>query len=240
MKLIPALDLMDGSPVRLSQGDFTARTTYSAQPRAALENYAGAGAELAHVVDLDGAKAREPRQHELIASMTDVMPLQVAGGFRTCEQVGRMLDAGAARVVIGSLALSKPSAFIEILNCFGVVRITLALDVKLDNGNPVVMTAGWTENSGRSIHDVLDDFPSVSHLLVTDVDRDGMLDGPNLDLYRNLVRRFPSIAVQASGGVASLADLDELNDIGVSGAIVGKAIWDGRFTVDEGVIRACG
>ena len=137
MKLIPALDLMDGRPVRLSQGDFDSCTTYASDPRAALENFAGGGAEMAHIVDLDGAKAGQPRQHHLIASLTDILPLQVAGGFRTREQVGRMLDSGAARVVIGSLALSDPDSFVEILNCFGARRVTLALDVRLDGDEPI-------------------------------------------------------------------------------------------------------
>ncbi|MBW0143984.1 HisA/HisF-related TIM barrel protein [Sphingomicrobium clamense] len=240
MKLIPAIDLMDSMPVRLAQGDFDRRTDYGSTADDALAAFKAQGAELTHIVDLDGARAGEPRQHELIASLAPIMPIQVAGGFRTREQVGDMFEAGAARVVIGSLALKKPQAFVEMLNCYGAERMVLALDVAIQDGAPVVASHGWQESSGRSLDDVLADFPRVRHILVTDISRDGMMSGPNVELYRLLKAQYPDIVVQASGGVASLDDLDELRAAGADAAITGKAIWGKTFSVADGVKRARG
>ncbi|WP_260482982.1 1-(5-phosphoribosyl)-5-[(5-phosphoribosylamino)methylideneamino]imidazole-4-carboxamide isomerase [Sphingomicrobium flavum] len=235
MKLIPAMDLMDRAPVRLSKGDFTARTDYETGARAALESFRGAGADIAHVVDLDGARAGEPRQHDFIASLTDIMPLQVAGGFRTLDQVGRMLVAGARRVVIGSLALKDPTLFAEMLNSFGADAITLALDVRLTNDGAMVATHGWAETSGQTLDDVVSNFPRIRHVLVTDIDKDGMLAGPNLALYRSLAVTYQGLEIQASGGVSSLDDLAALRDAGLAGAIVGKALWEDRIQLTDGL-----
>lgn len=240
MMLIPAMDLMDRTPVRLMQGDFDRRTDYASDAAQALENFRGAGAQMAHVVDLDGARAGEPRQHDFIATLTDILPLQVAGGFRSREQAGTLFDAGAARVVIGSLALARPQAFVEMLNCYGAERMVLALDIRMDGDRPLVATHGWQDDSGRSLDDVLADFPRVKHILVTDIGRDGMMAGPNVALYATLTQRYPGLAVQASGGVSSLADITALTRSGVAACIIGKAIWEGRFTIDEGIAHAGG
>lgn len=240
MKLIPAIDLMDGMPVRLAQGDFDRRTDYGTTAEDALAAFKAQGAEMTHIVDLDGARAGEPKQHAQIANLTSVMPVQVAGGFRTREQVGDMFEAGAARAVIGSLALKDRQAFVEMLNCYGAERMVLALDVAISDGTPVVASHGWQESSGRTLDDVLGDFPRVRHILVTDIARDGMMSGPNVDLYRAIKAQHPQLEVQASGGVSSLDDLDELRDAGADAAITGKAIWGRTFSVEDGVARARG
>ena len=240
MKLLPALDLMDNRPVRLSQGDFDRRTDYGATPAEAIAAFRDAGAEMAHVVDLDGTRDKLPRQHDFIATLTDTLPLQVAGGVRGGAHVKQLLDGGAARVVIGSLAVNEPDRFAQILGTYGPDRITLALDVNLRDGVPMVARHGWAEDSGQSLTEVLSRFPSVRHLLVTDIAKDGMMKGPNVPLYRELARSWPEKEVQASGGVSSLDDIEALRDAGASGAIVGKAIWEGAFTVAEGVARARG
>ncbi len=242
MILLPAIDLIAGRCVRLAQGDFARETSYSDDPAAALADFAAQGAEEAHLVDLDGARAGEPRQHDLFATLarTATLPMQVAGGFRTVDQVAAVLDAGVARVVIGSLALSDAPAFAAMLTRFGPDRLTLALDINLENDRPIVATHGWAKGSGRTLDDVLGDFPLVKHLLVTDIARDGMLTGPNTDLMRTIAIRYPYIALQASGGVSALADLDQLRTNRAARAIVGKAIWEGRFTVAQGVAHARG
>ena len=242
MKLLPAIDLIGGRCVRLVQGDFARETSYSDDPAAALADFAAGGADEAHLVDLDGARAGAPRQHDLfatLASNTD-LKLQVAGGFRDPDQVAAMLDAGAARVVIGSLALADPAGFAAMLDRFGPDRLTLALDVRLDGEAAIVATHGWQSGSGRTLADVLGQFPAVRHLLVTDIARDGMMTGPNVALMRAILARFRQVELQASGGVAELGDLDALRDTDAAAAIVGKAIWEGRFTVAEGVARARG
>jgi phosphoribosylformimino-5-aminoimidazole carboxamide ribotide isomerase len=242
MMLLPAIDLVDGRCVRLEQGDFAIETNYSDDPLAAVRAFAASGAEEVHIVDLDGAKAREPRQHDLLAELARnaAVKLQVAGGFRARDQVERMLDAGVERVVLGSLALEDPEAFAAILDGVGADRITLALDVRLESGVPMVATHGWLNASGRSLVDVVSQFPDCRHVLVTDIARDGMLAGPNVILMRQIVADFPHIALQASGGVATLEDLGHLNNAGAVRAIVGKAIWEGRFAVAEAIAHARG
>jgi phosphoribosylformimino-5-aminoimidazole carboxamide ribotide isomerase len=242
MKLLPAIDLIGGRCVRLAQGDFTRETSYSDDPAAALADFAQGGAEDAHLVDLDGARTGAPCQHDLFAALargTD-LKLQVAGGFRTAAQVAAVLEAGINRVVIGSLALSDPNAFTGMLDLFGSDRLTLALDVRLEDGAAMVATHGWKVGSGRTLNEVLGQFPSVRHLLVTDIARDGMLNGPNVALMTSILADFPAVKLQASGGVANLDDLGALASTGASRAIVGKAIWERRFTVAEGVAHARG
>jgi phosphoribosylformimino-5-aminoimidazole carboxamide ribotide isomerase len=234
MIVYPAMDLMGGRCVRLAQGRFDDRTTYDSDPAEALARFAGAGASWAHVVDLDGARAKAPRQHDLIAALARDAPLelQVAGGFREAEQVERMLDAGVGRVAIGSLAVEQPDRVRALIRRFGGDRITLALDVNLVGGEPLVATGGWTESSGRTLWDVASAFPEARHLLVTDISRDGMMAGPNFDLLDEAAERLPDLLIQASGGISSLDDLKRLR---TAGAIVGKALWEGRIDLTEAV-----
>jgi phosphoribosylformimino-5-aminoimidazole carboxamide ribotide isomerase len=234
MIIYPAMDLMGGAVVRLAQGRFEDATTYSAEPAAALADFAAAGAKWAHVVDLDGARAGAPVQHDLIAGLARSAPLslQVAGGFRTGEQIAVMFEAGVGRVVIGSLAVKQPDLVAGFLEDFGGERITLSLDVRLKDDVPLVATAGWMENSGMSLWDVAAAYPQARHLLLTDIGRDGMLAGPNFELLEEAARRLPHLAIQASGGVSSLNDLRRLR---TAGAIVGKALWEGRVDLAEAI-----
>ncbi len=240
MLIYPAIDLMDGGCVRLRQGDFDARTDYARDPRDALTGYADAGAVWAHIVDLDGARAREPRQHALIAELARAssLRLQVAGGFRTVDQVAAMLHAGAARVVIGSLAVTDPDAVSAIIATHGAERIALALDINLEEGVPICALAGWRESSAISLWDAAARIPAARHLLVTDIGRDGMMAGPNIALIRMLRERLPAVAIQASGGVSSLDDVAALAATGVPAAIVGKALWEEHIDLREAIARA--
>ena len=237
MILYPAMDLMGGRVVRLVQGRFEAATTYSADPTEALAGFAAAGASWAHVVDLDGARAGAPVQHDLLAKLTAIAPLrlQVAGGFRTREQIARMFDSGVGRVVVGSLAVKHPELVTGFIAEFGGDRITLSLYVRLVAGRPIVATSGWTEDSGRTLWEVAALYPEARHLLLTDIGRDGMLGGPNFELLEEAAERLPHLSIQASGGVSSLEDLGRLR---TAGAIVGKALWEGRLDLEEAV-RAC-
>jgi len=237
MILYPAMDLMGGKVVRLRQGRFDDSTSYSDDPAQALKAFADAGAEWAHIVDLDGARAGQPMQHELIAALAMASPskLQVAGGFRTREQIARMFDAGVERIVVGSLAVKQPETVAGFLREFGAERITLSLDVRVLDGTPVVAVSGWTEDSGRSLWEIAALYPQALHLLLTDIGRDGMLEGPNFALYEEAGRRLPNLRMQASGGVSSLADLARLT---TDGAIVGKALWEGRIRLEDALARA--
>ena len=234
MIIYPAIDLMGGGIVRLRQGKFEDATRYGDAPAEALRRFADAGAEWVHIVDLDGTRAGAPVQHELIAGLASDAPLklQVAGGFRTSEQVARMLEAGVSRVVIGSLAVRQPELVQSFIRDFGADRIALALDVNVIDGTPFVAISGWTEDSGMSLWDVAERFPEARHLLLTDIGRDGMLEGPNFDLLEEARRRLPHLAIQASGGVSSIEDLRRLR---TAGAIIGKALWEGRVDLTEAV-----
>jgi phosphoribosylformimino-5-aminoimidazole carboxamide ribotide isomerase len=239
MIIYPAMDLMGGKVVRLKQGRFDDSTTYSDNPAQALRAFAGAGAQWAHIVDLDGARAGAPVQHELLAELARSVPLklQVAGGFRETAHVARMFDAGIARVVIGSLAVKQPEMVRGWIEEFGSDRVTLSLDVRLTDGKPMVAIAGWTEDSGRSLWDIAALYPAARHFLITDIGLDGMLQGPNVELYERIAERLPTAAVQASGGVSSLDDLERLR---TDGAIIGKALWEGKISLEEalGLARA--
>jgi phosphoribosylformimino-5-aminoimidazole carboxamide ribotide isomerase len=239
MIIYPAMDLLGGKVVRLKQGRFDDSTTYSDDPAQALRTFASAGAEWAHIVDLDGARAGAPVQHELIADLARSVPLklQVAGGFRETEHLARMFDAGVTRVVIGSLAVKQPEKVRVWIDEFGPDRITLSLDVRLIDGQPIVAVSGWTEDSGQSLWDIAALYPASRHFLITDIGLDGMLQGPNVELYERIAERLPNAAVQASGGVSSLDDLERLQ---TDGAIIGKALWEGKISLEEalGLARA--
>ncbi len=242
MILYPAIDLMDGRCVRLRQGRFDDAVVYPSTPAEALARYAAAGASWAHIVDLDGAREGAPRQHALLAELASASPLslQVAGGIREPEQVERLLDAAVSRVVIGSLAVREPTVVSAMLDRFGPERITLALDVRLTDAGPLVAVSGWAETTDLTLWSVVQSFPQAKHLLVTDIGRDGMLQGPNLALLSELVERLPGIDVQASGGVTNADDLGALAAAGAAGAVVGKALWEGRFTLEEALAHARG
>lgn len=237
MIIYPAMDLMGSRVVRLKQGRFEEQTRYTAEPGEGLRCLAEAGAEWAHVVDLDGARARGPVQHELIASLAreSNLKLQVGGGFRTREQVARMLDAGVARVVIGSLAVQQPERVIRWFDEFGPDRLTLSVDVRMVETKPVVALSGWTEASKLTLWDVVALYPDARHLLLTDIGQDGMLAGPNYALLNEAVTRLPNLRIQASGGVTSIADLARLR---TDGAIIGKALWEGLIPLQEALSLA--
>ncbi len=234
MIVYPAMDLLGGRCVRLAQGRFEAVTRYLTDPADALAGFAAAGATWAHVVDLDGARDRSPRQHELIAQLARdaSLNLQVAGGFRERAHLEMMFEAGVGRVVIGSLAVQQPQTVREFITDFGGDRITLALDVNMVDGVPMVATAGWAETSGLTLWQVADLYTEARHLLVTDIDRDGMMSGPNVELLAETVERLPHLAIQASGGVASL---DDLRALPTAGVIVGRALWEEKFTLAEAI-----
>lgn len=237
MILYPAMDLIGGRIVRLRQGRFDEVTFYEPLPTEALASFAEAGAEWAHVVDLDGAKAGAPAQHDLLSRLAQAasLKLQVAGGVRNTDQVATLLQAGASRVVVGSLAVRDAEATSALLTRFGPERITLSLDVRIVEGQPIVATHGWQEDSGLTLWDVAARYPKGRHLLLTDIGRDGMLQGPNHELLAEAVSRLPHLAIQASGGVTSLGDLARLT---TTGAILGRAMWEGRLDLGE-ALRAC-
>jgi phosphoribosylformimino-5-aminoimidazole carboxamide ribotide isomerase len=238
MQLIPAIDLRGGRVVRLLEGRFDAETVYADEPMAVLETYAGLGARLVHVVDLDGARAGTQGNAPAIARLaaSGLAALQVGGGVRDRATLTRLLDADVARVVIGSAAVSQPGDVQSWLGEFGNDRIALAFDIRLDDsGTPRLATHGWERQTAQSLWDAVDRFVphGLRHVLCTDVARDGALSGPNLALYTEAVRRFPQVQWQASGGVRDVDDLHALAAAGVAGAVSGRALLEGRMQPQE-------
>lgn len=238
MQIIPAIDLLDGNCVRLMHGDFNVRSNYAADPVKLAKEYAEGGARWLHVVDLaasrDGAGADIKPLLRLLRETPQLV--QTGGGVRNEGDLRLRLDNGADRVVTGSICVTQPKRFASWLDEFGPDRIVAALDVEIDDsGVPWPRTHGWTQGSARSLWQLLDWFENkgLRHLLCTDIKRDGAMTGPNLGLYRDVARRYPSLLVQASGGVSCLTDLQDLSDTGVDAAITGKALLEGCFTVAE-------
>jgi phosphoribosylformimino-5-aminoimidazole carboxamide ribotide isomerase len=238
MYLIPAIDLRGGRCVRLFQGDFAAETRYAHSPRELLEKYRRLGASWVHVVDLDGARDGVLANREVIADLAAQggPRLQVGGGIRSAEIVEDLISRGVERVVVGSAAVERPDEVIGWTSRFGADRICLALDVRHDgNGEPQLRTRGWRSATAISLWEALAVYPAaaVRHVLCTDIERDGALSGPNLDLYRAAVERLPRLAWQASGGVRDAADLAALARTGVAAAVSGKALLEERIRPEE-------
>lgn len=239
MIIYPAIDLKDGFAVRLMHGDFDQVTRYDDNPASRLAAFAAEGAEWVHIVDLDGAKAGGARQYELVGEMARAVDvkIQCGGGVRTEDDVKRLLDNGVSRVVVGSLAVTNSDQVLAWLDQFGTEAITLALDVKFEDEVPIPALKGWTQSAGVDLWTVLDRYPSdlLTHVLMTDVSRDGALTGANLDLLGEALKRRPELKIQASGGVATLDDLTGAKVIGCDGAITGRAIYEGKFTVAQAI-----
>lgn len=234
--LIPAIDLREGQCVRLLQGDFDRQTDYAADPVTLARDYAQAGAGRLHVVDLDGARAGEPRQGELIGQMSKAagVPVQCGGGIRNSQQIRALLASGIHAVVVGTRVVQQPVVLGAWLQSFGDEHVVAALDVRADAaGEFHPATQGWEETDEGTLDGLLDRLANfgLKQVLCTDISRDGTLEGPNTELYAYLVAR--GLSVQASGGVGSLDDLAELKRVGVDGVIVGKALLEGRFSVAE-------
>ena len=240
MLLMPAIDLRHGRCVRLFQGDFGAETRYEHEPHELLLRYRGLGATWLHVVDLDGAKDGLLANRSVVLALAlasqRAVRLQVGGGVRSAAVIDDLLRHGVERVVIGSAAVERADEVADWIARFGADRVCLAFDVRIDSGGqPLVRTRGWTEGTSVTLWDAIARFPagSVKHILCTDIERDGALSGPNVELYEAALRRFPDLAWQASGGVRDAADLRALACCGVAAAISGKALLEERITPEE-------
>ena len=236
MRVYPAIDVRDGRVVRLKQGDYAAETRYGDDPLRLAQRYAAAGAGWLHLVDLDAARDGSYRLLPLLAALAaEGLQVQTGGGVRHADDVARLLEAGAARVVVGSVAVREPEVVAGWLERFGAERITVALDTRLVDGSWTLPVQGWTRGSGSSLQDALTRYrgSALRHLLCTDIGRDGMLAGPNLLLYGMLRARWPRLAVQASGGVRDAGDLQALRALGVAGVVTGKALLEGRLELAE-------
>lgn len=236
--VIPAIDVRNSRLVRLSQGDYARATVYDDSPLVAAKRYADAGAQWLHLVDLDAARLGGYSLQALVADLRQSTPLQIqtGGGIRSEADVESLLALGVARVVVGTMAVREPTRVIGWIRAYGSERVTLALDAQQDEaGAWRLPVAGWTEDSTETLDDLLQCYADagLKHLLCTDIARDGMLGGFNLELYGMLARRWPQLLIQASGGVRSIDDVRAAREAGASAAILGRALLEGRFELAE-------
>jgi len=235
-QIIPALDLIDGQVVRLYKGDYNKSQIYALDPLTQFKKYEQEGAKWLHLVDLSGAKDLAKRQLSLINKLSKELKanLQVGGGIRSKDDIKALLDNGVKRVVIGSLAIKDPKLCEDLFKEFGNEALCIALDVLPRNDDYEVMIDAWQRSSDKKLLEVLEFYKEhgLKHLLCTDISKDGTMSGSNVRLYKLVNEIFPHIQIQASGGVASLEDLQKLKSI-TSGVIVGKALLQGIFSVKQ-------
>lgn len=233
MRIIPAIDIIDGSCVRLTQGDYNQKKVYNENPLDVARAFESAGLQYLHLIDLDGAKAGKVTNWKVIEEITSGTKLTVdfGGGIKTDEEMSRLFDLGVAQVNIGSIAVTNPEKITAWIKTFGTEKIILSADVKDEK----IAISGWQENSSIAITDFLKDYvrKGIEYVTCTDISTDGMLTGPNIDLYKKILLSFPQLNLIASGGVSNMDDLYELKQIGMDGVIVGKAIYEERIGLDE-------
>jgi phosphoribosylformimino-5-aminoimidazole carboxamide ribotide isomerase len=233
MRIIPAIDIIDGKCVRLTQGDYNQKKIYNESPLEVAREFEAAGLRYLHLIDLDGAKAGKVINWKVLEEITQRTNLTVdfGGGIKTDEEVHRLFDLGISQINIGSMAVKNPAKIVEWIKTFGTEKIILSADVK----NEMIAISGWQEDSSILITDFLKDYiqKGIEYVTCTDISTDGMLTGPNIELYQKILLSFPQLNLIASGGVSCLEDLRDLDQIGVDGVIVGKAIYEGKVRLEE-------
>ena len=233
MELIPAIDLIDGRCVRLTQGDYNEKKVYEQDPLDMAKSYADCGIRRLHVVDLDGAKAKAPCNLavlERLASHTD-LDIEWGGGIKSSESIKAVLDAGANRAICGSVAVDNRELFAEWLQEYGAAHVILGADIR----DGLVATHGWLKNSGVAIEELIEGFlpAGLTQVICTDISKDGMLQGPNFDLYVALQQKYKQVDFTLSGGISSLDDIARAKELGLHSVIIGKAIYEGRITLNN-------
>lgn len=233
MELIPAIDLIDGRCVRLTQGDYDIKKVYEQNPVDMAKMYADCGVRRLHVVDLDGAKAKEPcnlRVLEQLATNTN-LDIEWGGGIKSTDALRAALNAGANRVICGSVAVDNRELFADWLQNYGAGHVILGADVRGRN----VATHGWLKESQVSIDEIIGWFLpfGLKQLICTDISKDGMLQGPNFPLYVELKDNFPTVDTTLSGGISSMDDIRKAHELSLHSVIIGKAIYEGRITLKD-------
>jgi phosphoribosylformimino-5-aminoimidazole carboxamide ribotide isomerase len=233
MKIIAAIDIMEGKCVRLTQGNFGTVKIYDEDPTEMAKKFEDADLENIHIVDLDGAQQGAVVNWETLEDIRANTALRIdfGGGVKTTEDVEALLDLNIDRINVGSVAVREPEKFKEWIERFGADNFILSTDVK---GNEIKVS-GWQEKTGVTIYDIIQQYEptGITHVTCTDISADGTLLGPNFALYKKLLKRFPKLKITASGGVSSMEDLESLKYIGVHGVIIGKAIYEGKISLEQ-------
>ncbi|HEX7903607.1 MAG TPA: 1-(5-phosphoribosyl)-5-[(5-phosphoribosylamino)methylideneamino]imidazole-4-carboxamide isomerase [Chitinophagaceae bacterium] len=233
MTIIPAIDIIDGKCVRLTKGDYSQQTIYNEDPLEVAMQFEDAGLQRLHLVDLDGARLGEVKNWKVLEKIAGKTKLVIdfSGGISTQRNLEVAFDSGAAFASIGSIAVKDEFTFSGWLLAFGAHRFIIGADVK----DEVIVIKGWTETTTLSVFELIEKYKlkGVKQFFCTDVNKDGLLQGPSTLLYKKILNQHPSIDLVASGGVSTVKDLDELREAGCSGAIIGKALYENRITLNE-------
>lgn len=233
IEIIPAIDIIEGKCVRLSQGDYQSKIVYNESPLEVAKEFEAYGIHRLHVVDLDGAKSKHIVNYrilEQIANRTSLV-IDFGGGIKSDEDLVIAFENGAQMVTVGSVAAKEPQLFLSWLEKFGHDKMILGADVK----DGLISVNGWLEESNQELLPYLDDYikKGVTKVLCTDINRDGMLQGPAIELYQSILEPFPALHLIASGGVSSIEDIRQLDKAGIPAVVFGKALYEGRFTLKE-------
>lgn len=233
IEIIPAIDLIDGKCVRLSQGDYNQKTIYNENPLEVAKMFESAGIRRLHLVDLDGAKAKHIVNHKVLEEISTKTKLIIdfGGGLKSDEDLEIAFNSGASMVTGGSIAVKERDTFLKWLEKYGAGKIILGADAK--NGN--IAVSGWLETTELPVIEFISEFhkKGIVKVISTDISRDGMLTGPAFELYAEIIKTLPEVEIIASGGIATMDDILRLNEMGVPGVIVGKAIYENRITLKE-------
>jgi phosphoribosylformimino-5-aminoimidazole carboxamide ribotide isomerase len=233
MRIIPAIDIIQGKCVRLTQGDYAQKKIYNENPLEVAINFEASGVRYLHLVDLDGAKAGQVINWDTVKAIVNNTKLVVdfGGGIKTADDVQKLLDLGVAQVNVGSIAVKEPERVYQWIEKFGAAKIILSADVK----NEVIQISGWQETGAVTIQDFVHEFVKhgIAYVTCTDISTDGMLSGPNTGLYKKLATEFPSVNWIASGGVSSLDDIMMLKKLQLDGVIIGKALYENRIQLND-------
>ncbi len=233
IEIIPAIDIIDGKCVRLSQGDYDTKKIYNESPVEVAKEFEEAGIKRLHMVDLDGAKQSKIINFKTLESVTSNTKLKIdfGGGIKTNEDVEAVLNTGAAMINIGSVAVKQPELVEDWIKQFGASKILLGADVRDEN----IMISGWQQSANLNIINYISAYINrgVDQIFCTDISKDGLLQGASIDLYKKILKAFPQLHLIASGGITSIDDIEELDAIGCSGAIIGKALYEGRIQLNQ-------
>ena len=233
MRIIPAIDIINGQCVRLSKGDYSTKKVYNENPLEIAKQYESHGIEYLHLVDLDGAKASHIVNHKVLEEIATKTSLKIdfGGGLKTDEDLRIAFDSGAEQVTGGSIAVKQPEVFKNWLARFGANKIILGADAN----NEKIAINGWQEESEKQLIPFVREYLSegVSHVICTDIAKDGMLQGPSFDLYKKMLAELPSFSLIASGGISSFEELPKLAELGCEGTIIGKAIYENKISLKQ-------
>ncbi|HEY3370558.1 MAG TPA: 1-(5-phosphoribosyl)-5-[(5-phosphoribosylamino)methylideneamino]imidazole-4-carboxamide isomerase [Prolixibacteraceae bacterium] len=231
--IIPAIDLIDAKCVRLSQGDYNQKTVYNENPLEVAKMFEDAGITRLHLVDLDGAKAKHIVNHKVLESIASKTKLVIdfGGGLKSNDDLRIAFECGAKMITGGSIAVKDRETFLHWIEIYGADKIILGADAK----DKMIAVSGWQEVSELSILEFIESYTSmgIQQVISTDIARDGMLTGPSIDLYKEIMAQFPNLGLIASGGIATMKDIYELDEMGIPGVITGKAIYENRISLAE-------